>query len=73
MAARSDASTLVASSLVLGFVVTSFAASGAVVESIVAQPDIQLALAESAILLAGATGFAHFAKRADILFTGSCG
>jgi hypothetical protein len=73
LAARSGPSQLVASSLVLGFVVTSFAAGGTVVESVVAQSDVQLALTESAILLARATRFAHFAKRADILFAGSSG
>ena len=47
--------------LVRGFVVTGFAAGGAVIETIVTQTDIQLALAEAAILLARAARFAHLA------------
>jgi hypothetical protein len=52
-------------------VVAGFAAGRTVVKTILAEADIDLALAEAAVLLAAALLFRRFALHADVLLAGS--
>jgi hypothetical protein len=54
-------------------VVASFAARWAIVKTILAKANVQLALAGAAVFLAEAFRFAHFALHTDVLFAGSGG
>ena len=56
--------------LVLRLVVAGFAAGRAVVEAILAEPYVDLALAEGAILFAFALVFRHFALHAAVFLGG---
>ena len=59
--------------LVGGFVVAGFAARRAIEQPILAQPDINLTLAEAAILLTIALFLDHLALHADVLLPGPGG
>jgi len=56
--------------IVLHFVAASFAAGRAIEEAILAEPDIELALAQATVLLAFAAVFGHFALHAAEFFDG---